>query len=81
MSEVQLNFFQELNTLEVTCKINTNYLQAKAEKSLKLLSVHGGEWLKTKKILAWPKTPTKHGEVGKFSSTLFDICVLICKIQ
>lgn len=80
MSEVQLNFFQELNTLEVTCKINTNYLQAKTE-SLKLLSVHRGEWLKTKKILAWLKTPTKQGKIGKFSSTLFDICVLICKIQ
>lgn len=45
MIGVQLDFFSELNTLEVTYKINSNYLQARAEKSLKLQSVHVGDRL------------------------------------
>lgn len=59
MIGVQLDFFSELNTLEVTYKINSNYLQARAEKSLKLQSVQVGDWLKAKKILARLKTLTR----------------------
>lgn len=37
MIGVQLDFFSELNTLGVTYKINSNYLQARAEKIIEAI--------------------------------------------